>query len=256
MPRTTTGPDAVDAADILWLASLVFAAAALYSAVGHAGASGYLAAMALFGLAPAEMKPAALSLNVLVGALATWRYTRAGFFSRALFVPLALAAVPCAFLGGFLTLPDDIYRPVVGAVLLFAAWRMFADAPVADRGEARPAPLPALLFAGAAIGLLSGLTGVGGGIFLSPLLLFFRWGRTREVSGVAAAFILLNSLAGLAGALSKSPALPEGLPWWALAALLGGLLGTELGTRRLGVVALRRVLALVLVVAGGKMILA
>lgn len=246
----------MDGADIALLAGLVLVAAALYSSVGHAGASGYLAAMALFGLAPAEMKPAALALNVLVGGLATYRYARAGCFSRALFLPLAIASVPLAFVGGFLTLPDDAYKRVVGAVLLFAAWRMFVDAPQATQQALRRAATAGLVAAGAVIGLLSGLVGVGGGIFLSPLLLVLRWGETRVVSGVAAAFILLNSLAGLAGALSKAPQLPAGLPWWALAALVGGWIGTELGTRRLAVPALRRVLALVLVVAGGKMLLA
>jgi uncharacterized membrane protein YfcA len=245
----------VDSIDIVLLSTLIFAAAVLYSSVGHAGASGYLAAMALFGLAPAEMKPAALALNVLVGGIGAWRYLRAGFFTARVFWPLVLASVPMAFIGGFLELPGEIYKPVVGIVLVYAAWRMFRGAPAAAQEAVHQPRTVWIVLSGGAIGLLSGLTGVGGGIFLSPLLIMLGWAGTRQVSGISAAFILLNSIAGLAGAMSRAPQLPDGIAWWAVAAVAGGLIGTELGTRRFGVVTLRRVLALVLVVAGVKMIL-
>lgn len=240
---------------ILLLALLMGLAALLYASVGHAGASGYLAAMALFGLAPGVMKPTALLLNVIVASIASVKYLRAGCFSRSLFWPVALAAVPMAFLGGLVTLPAAAYKPLLGVVLLYSAWRFLAR-PVDDAAPVRLPAVPWLLATGAGLGLLSGLTGVGGGIFLSPLALFLGWGRVREVSGVAALFILVNSLAGLAGFFTRHGVeLPTGFPYWALAVVVGGWLGAELGSRRLPVAALQRVLAAVLVVAGGKMLL-
>jgi uncharacterized membrane protein YfcA len=240
---------------ILLLASLMFLAALLYSSVGHAGASGYLAAMALFGVAPLVMKPTALLLNVIVATIASARFLRAGCFSRELFWPLALTAVPMAYLGGLLTLPAAAYRPLLGLVLLYSAWRFLAR-PVSEAAETRRPGVPLLLLAGAAMGLLSGLTGVGGGIFLSPLLLFLGWGRVREVSGVAAVFILVNSVAGLAGFFTRhGVAIPEGFPYWAAAVVLGGWLGAGLGSRRLPVPVLQKLLAAVLLVAGAKMLI-
>lgn len=239
---------------ILLLALLMLLAALLYSSVGHGGASGYLAAMALFGLAPAVMKPTALLLNVIVAGIASARFLRAGRFSGELFWPLALAAVPMAFVGGLLTLPQAAYRPLLGLVLLYSAWRFLAR-PVPEASEPVLPRRGVLLLAGAGIGLLSGLTGVGGGIFLSPLALFLAWGRVREVSGVAAAFILVNSLAGLAGLFTRhGVVIPDGFPYWAAAVVLGGWLGSGLGSRHLPVPILQKLLALVLVVAGGKML--
>ena len=239
-----------------WLAVLIFAAAVLYSSVGHAGASGYLAAMALFSVPPETMKPTALVLNVLVASIATFRFVRAGRFSGAVFWPLALVSVPCAFLGGFLVLPGDLYKPLVGCVLVYAAIRSVIRASRPDHGELRSPPRAGLLVAGASIGLLSGLTGVGGGIFPSPLLIFLRWSDVKSTSGIAAAFILLNSAAGLAGVLTRHPVLPEALPLWTIAAVAGGLIGADYGSRRLGIPAIQRLLAVVLLIAGGKMILA
>ena len=238
----------------LLLTALIMVAATLYSAVGHGGASGYLAAMALMNIAPADMKPAALCLNILVAGIGSWRYLRAGFFNRQLFVPLMLASAPWAFLGGMLQLPAHWYQPLVGAVLLYAAWRFFRPAPDQAR-VTTPPPLAIALGAGAAIGFLSGLTGVGGGIFLSPLLVLLAWSSVREASGIAALFILINSIAGLAGLMTQGVNLPSGLVWWAPAAIIGGLIGTELGSRRLGVPALKTLLGAVLVVAGLKMVL-
>lgn len=238
----------------LGLAVLILGAAFLYASVGHAGASGYLASMALVGVAPAVMKPTALALNILVAVIATYKFSRAGAFSRELFLPLALASIPCAYLGGALTLPGQYYKPAVGMVLLYAAWRTFHAARTSPDYAARPAPLPILLVAGALLGFLSGLTGVGGGIFLSPLLLVLRWAEVKVISGVAAAFILVNSIAGLLGVLSHAPVLADALPLWAAAAILGGSAGAELGSRHLRNPAIQRLLALVLLIAGGKMI--
>lgn len=238
------------------LALAIFVMAALYSSVGHAGASGYLAAMALAGLAPAVMKPTALTLNILVALIATARFYRAGYFSWRILLPFALSSVPFAFVGGALTLPGSAYQKLVGLALLFAAFRLWMHAAARADDEAKPAPLPAAVGLGAGIGLLSGVTGVGGGIFLSPVLLLARWAETRQASGVAAAFILVNSAAGLAGHMASVRNVPDSIYLWGAAAVAGGLVGTELGRRRLATFALRRVLSAVLVIAGVKMLLA
>lgn len=240
--------------DTALLAILIFAGAALYSSVGHGGASGYLAAMALIGLAPEVMRPTALVLNILVSTIGTARFAAAGHFSWAVLWPFLVGAIPLAFLGGALQLPGALYRPLVGLVLLFAAFRLLLERlfrPVEPRSLAI---LPAVL-AGATIGLLSGLTGIGGGIFLSPLLLLTGWAAMRLTAGVTAPFILMVSSAGLAGNLASFRFLPEGLLVWAPAAALGGFLGAELGSRRLATSVMRRLLAVVLVLAGLKLIL-
>jgi uncharacterized membrane protein YfcA len=234
------------------LALLILVAALLYASVGHGGASGYLAVMALCGVAPETMKPAALALNVLVSSVALVQFARAGAFEWRLFWPFALVSAPCAYLGGRVP-PAEFYGPLVGAVLLFAAWRLAAGARVATQ-PARALPRALALVSGAAIGFLSGLTGVGGGIFLAPLLLLTRWAEPRQTAGVSAAFILVNSLAGLAGHGAPLAHLPPAFPWWAAAALAGGLTGATLGSRHLPGPTLRRLLALVLVVAGVKML--
>jgi uncharacterized membrane protein YfcA len=241
------------------VALLIFVAALLYSSVGHAGASGYLAAMAICGVAAPVMKPTALTLNVLVATIATVQFSRAGCFSWGLFWPFALASVPLAFVGGAVTLPGNIYKPAVGLILLFAASRLLWTSRAAQvetqPPRSEPVPLPPALASGAGIGLLSGLTGTGGGIFLTPLLLFMGWAETRESAGVSAAFILVNSLAGLAGHLSGLSKLPGSVPVWAAAAVVGGLIGSSVGSRHLGNASLRRLLAVVLVIAGLKLVL-
>ncbi|MBL0319359.1 MAG: sulfite exporter TauE/SafE family protein [Alphaproteobacteria bacterium] len=241
----------------LILTALIFIAATLYSSVGHAGASGYLAAMALFGLAPETMRPTALALNVLVASLATYRYTRAGQNDIKLLIPFVVASIPAAFIGGMIHVPAAFYKPLIGIILLLSAFQLLRTANTSkqkDRKVQRP-PLAASLATGAGLGLLAGLSGTGGGIFLSPLLLFMGWAPTRNVSGIAASFILVNSISGLLGNMSSLQALPSALPVWAGAVLLGGLIGTQLGTRTLTIPGIRIMLALVLVIAGGKMLL-
>jgi uncharacterized membrane protein YfcA len=231
------------------------AAAALYASVGHAGASAYLAVMGLFDFAPGAMKPTALALNILVAAIATIRFYRAGLFRWSLFWPFAIVSIPAAFLGGAMMLPTRSYKIVVGVVLLYAAVWMFRSALKPTDGETHPPPIWAALFWGATIGLLSGLTGVGGGIFLSPLLLYMGWAETRATSGVAAPFILVNSMAGLLGHFSSLAQVPSNIPLWAVAVALGGWLGATYGSRRAPPLVLRQVLSLVLLIAGAKLVL-
>ena len=243
----------------LLIAALIFIVAVLYSTVGHAGASGYLAAMALFGMAPAVMKPTALTLNIIVAIVGTIRFCRAGFFSWRTFWPFAIASIPAAFVGGWLTLPASVYKAIVGLVLLYSAVRIFFSARRPDEQETRLVPIGAALVWGAGIGLLSGLTGVGGGIFLSPLLLLMHWARTKETSGVSVTFILVNSVAGLLGHglfahFATISTLPHAALVWGPAALVGGLIGTEFGTRRLPIAGIRRWLSVVLIVAGLKLL--
>ena len=239
---------------VLLLAVLIFIVALLYSTVGHAGASGYIAAMALFGMAPVVMKPTALTLNIIVALIGSIRFYRAGFFSWRTFWPFAVTSIPAAYIGGGLTLPVPVYKSVVGIVLFYSAARLFWSAGSADSKKTSPVPIWVALIVGAAIGLLSGLTGVGGGIFLSPVLLLMHWAKTKETSGVSAAFILVNSIAGLLGQYPAIANLPDNLVYWAPAALIGGWIGSELGTRVLPVSNIRKWLSVVLVLAGLKLI--
>lgn len=267
--------DALSRGDVL-LAGLFFLSAALYGSVGHAGASAYLAAMALVGTPAATMKPTALLLNLFVAAVVSAKFARAGHFSWRLFWPFALAAAPAAYLGGLIQLPDLYYKPLVGLALAVAAGRLWL-LPAAGQAEPAPKapPLPLALIAGAAVGLLAGLTGTGGGIFLSPLLVFCGWATLKQASGTAAVFILINSLAGLIGWLSASVSqfgdanpmaeaprvieklagLPAAMPLWIIAVLAGGWVGSEFGVRRLATPTLRRLLAAVLLIAVAKLLL-
>ena len=236
----------------LWLLLFVAIMAILYSSVGHGGASGYLAAMALFGLEPAMMKPAALTMNIFVTVLVLWRLSQAAPFNWRLFLPFAVASVPMAFIGGAYTVNSSVYRIMVGLALLLAMWRLLWEGKDSDRIQ-----VPVLWVAlpvGAVLGLVSGLTGVGGGIFLSPLLLLFHWTGMRGSIAIAAAFILLNSIAGLAGYATTANEWPVGIPVLVITAVFGALIGSELGVRRLAPTHLRKALAIVLAIAGAKMI--
>jgi uncharacterized membrane protein YfcA len=248
----------VDQTILLLLAAGMLVASFVYASVGHGGASAYLAAMALAGLAPAEMRPIALALNILVSSLAAWKFWRAGHFRWRLFWPFAAVSIPFAYLGGTITLPGQAYKVLVGVVLLYAAWQLWRSSRAGD--EMRPVREPPIALAiaiGAALGLLSGLTGVGGGIFLSPLLLMLGWAGTKQTSAVSAPFILVNSIAGLAAGLVAGAAVLPPLTWiLAGTVLIGGWLGAEYGSRRFANPVVRRFLAVVLAVAGAKMVLA
>jgi uncharacterized membrane protein YfcA len=235
-------------------AALIFAAALLYSAVGHAGASGYLAVMALLGTAPGVMRLTALLLNVAVAAIGTVQFARAGHFRWSLFWPFALGSIPAAYCGGRLTLPGSWYRIIVGVVLLLSAVRFMITLRAPDQVK-RTVPIPLALGIGVTLGFLAGLTGVGGGIFLSPVLLIAGWASLRTTAATSVAFILANSVAGLLGQPAAFNAVRDIAPMWAVAAVVGGTLGSYLGSRRLPSPALRGVLATVLLAAGLKLML-
>ena len=242
----------MDAAHLSLLFVAVGVVAFLYSSVGHAGASGYIAVMTLFGLAAATIRPTALILNILVATIGSIQFARAGYFRWRLFWPFALLSIPAAYLGGYLQLPVATLRILIGLVLLFSAARLFFRK--SDPPEVRPPPAPAAIGLGGIVGLLSGLTGTGGGIFLTPALLFFRWARIREAAAVSAPFILVNSIAGLAGYFIAQRSVSSLGLILAGAAVVGGTAGSHFGSRRFPVRTISLVLAIVLVIAGTKLI--
>lgn len=228
-------------------------AAILYSSVGHGGASGYLAAMALFGLDPSIMKPAALTMNIFVTLLVLSQSRRRFQFDLPLFIPIIVASVPMAYLGGAYTMDSSAYNIVVGLLLLLAVWRMFWR--ISDTVIRASPKLWQTLLVGGVLGFVSGVTGVGGGIFLSPLLLLFRWTDVKGSVPIAAAFILLNSVSGLLGYVSTGSQFPAGMSLLVAVAVIGALVGTHMSTYRLSTQGLYRMLGIVLVVAGFKMIM-
>ncbi|MCC5913335.1 MAG: sulfite exporter TauE/SafE family protein [Balneolaceae bacterium] len=238
---------------LLLLPAGILLIAFLYSSVGHGGASGYLALMAILSVSHLTMRPAALLLNILVASIAAWHFIRAGYFSTRIFIPFALASVPAAFIGGTIVLGEDLYKPLVGVVLLYGAYRLFRSSGSTEGAQNVNLSFLTMFLIGAGIGLVSGLTGVGGGIFLSPLLLLAGLCNTKTASGVAALFVLVNSVAGLAGTLISLQHLEPAIGAWLLAAGLGGLLGARFGSR-VSPFIIRRLLSIVLIIAGLKMV--
>ena len=243
----------MDVTTIIGVAAMMAVAAALYSSVGHGGASAYLAIMALFSVAPETMRPTALALNLVVATFAAASFALKGQTNWRLLAAFAATAVPAAYIGGGIELPASVYRPLVGTVLLAAAARLFWQP---ERLTVRPVRTPSLavtLPTGAGLGLLAGLTGTGGGIFLSPLIILFGWEDARKTSGIAAAFIVLNSAAGLLGNLTSIQRLPAELPIFVGSVFTGALVGTWLGVARLPRHRLLQGLAIVLVIAAMKL---
>jgi uncharacterized membrane protein YfcA len=225
--------------DYSFLIIFAFLSRFLYSSVGHGGASGYLAVMALLAVAPEITRPTALLLNVFVATIGTIRFYREGYFSPRIFLPFAVTSIPFAFIGGMITLPTNVYRIVLGVVLILAAlrlsWNLKPDA------EIKEPNIYIALVIGVIIGVLSGLVGVGGGIFLTPVLLLMNWSETKTAAGVSAMFILVNSLSGLAGNYSQVVGLPSNVWIWVAAAIVGGIIGSTLGAKRFDSLTLRRV---------------
>lgn len=243
--------------DIALTGIYFFFIALLYSTVGHAGASGYLAAMALLSFTPEVMKPTALALNIIVALVTTIRFAMAGYFSWRLFWPFALASVPMAYLGGGMHIDTTIYKILVGIALVFAALHLIlrSKAAIDDPEQATYPGIGASLAVGGGLGFLSGLTGVGGGIFLSPVLIILHWAGLRRTAAVAAAFILLNSISGLAGYLQKGGVFPDHLAFWSVVVVSGGYIGSTLGATKFNSPVLRALLGVMLAMAGVKLAL-
>lgn len=221
-------------------------AAALYSSVGHGGASAYIALMTLFGLAPAEVRPAALVLNIIVAGLGAIRYLRAGRFDWNVFWPFAIAAIPAAFLAGRIELAPSLYKPLLAAALALAALRYLVWPQTDAAKETHRPQLWVALLAGAALGALAGLTGIGGGVYLSPVMVYAGWSDPKRATGIAALFIVVNSLAGLAGRLSSLASVPAYLPWLIVAVIIGAVAGTSLSLAKLDKRGVLRALGVVL----------
>ncbi len=260
--HSRTGREAQDILDltmsmdqIALIAVLMCLGAALYSSVGHAGSSVYQAIMILTGVAATTMKPTALVLNIIVASLASIRFLRAGLFNFKLWLPFAIGALPFAFLGGGAKLADQTYKILLAIVMVVAALRLLWPKDITAQQQIHLPHWGVALAVGAVIGLLSGLTGTGGGIFLSPLILFFGWEEPRKASGVAALFILTNSIAGLLGNVSSVGALPAELPWFMGAVLIGAIAGTTLGISKLPTKRLLQALGLVMLVASSKLLI-
>jgi len=242
----------MDAAHLALLFIAVGLIALLYSTVGHAGASGYIAVMTLWGIAPATIRPTALVLNILVASIGAFQFWRAGHFTWKLFWPFALLSVPAAYFGGYLQPSASVLRILIGLVLLFSAARLVLRR--SDPPETFAPSRPTAISVGAGLGFLSGLTGTGGGIFLTPLLLFCRWAHIRQAAAVSALFIWVNSIAGLVGYFTKVHSVPSLGLTLALAAIIGGIVGSHLGSRHFAVRVISLFLATVLLVAGTKLI--
>ena len=226
--------------------------AVLYSSVGHGGASGYLAAMALWGLLPEEMRPAALLMNIVVTSWLLYRFQPYKLMPYKLFWPLVIASTPLAFVGGLIKIDAEAYRLLVGVMLLLAAVRMLMINKAAE--SIQQPTMIAVLLVGAILGFSAGLTGIGGGVFLSPILLIFGWCSIRQSTAVAAGFILLNSISGLAGYIVSDQSWPMGAGWLVIAALAGCLFGGELAAHRASSLTLQKLLAAVLAIAAVKMV--
>ncbi|MDP1850998.1 MAG: sulfite exporter TauE/SafE family protein [Candidatus Planktophila sp.] len=237
------------------IAGCLFLGAVLYTSVGHAGASAYIAVMTLFDLPPLVIKPTALTLNIFVSSYTSFRYIRGNYFNRSLFVYLIIGSIPAAFIGGHINLPSHIYKPIIGVLLLISGTRFLIQALQVDQPHRSFNVVKAVII-GAGIGLLSGITGTGGGIFLSPLIIWLGWVSVKQASGTVAAFIFVNSIAGLLGNFQSTRSLPSELPIFLIAVLFGAFIGTRFGISKFSSIGIKRALGFVLLIAGAKFIFA
>ena len=232
---------------------LVFLMAMLYSSVGHGGASGYLALMALFSFPPEFMRPSALLLNIFVSSIALFSYARNGHFRLKLLLPFIITSVPLAFVGGLITVNPHIFKIILGIFLLIAIARMIYN-PRNNDAEIREINKPLAFAIGIFLGFLSGLIGIGGGIILSPVIILLKWANMKETAAVSAAFILVNSVAGLSGQVSQGFELAPEIGYMLGAAILGGLLGSYMGSVKITDKALKYALSVVLTFASYKLL--
>jgi uncharacterized membrane protein YfcA len=245
-----------DPTQSLWMPMLLFVVALLYASVGQAGASGYLAVMAMTEMSPDAMKVAALTLNLMVSAIGTFQFYRAGLLEFRTFYPFAILGIPFSLVGGSIHLSAEVFYPVIGAILVLSAAQMFRSAwkrPQTAQDENTPPFLPALL-TGAGIGLVSGITGTGGGIFLAPIILTMGWVSARRTGAVTATYNLLNSAGALVGASSIWASAPATMPLWLVFVSAGGAIGAFAGVRYLPERALRATLGVILLVSGLRML--
>jgi len=240
-------------ASIVFFYILLFLVAFLYSSVGHGGASGYLALMALYGIAPEVMKPTALLLNLFVSLTSFIQFYRGKHFHWKIFLPFAIASVPMAYAGGLITVDPVIYKKILGILLLIPITRFlfFANIKI---DELKKSNLYLSLPIGAAIGFLSGLIGIGGGIILSPVLLLLKWTDMKQTAAISALFIFVNSLSGLTGQLTKGIDFSPDMYAYVAVAFTGGIFGAYYGSLRLSQNILRYLLAVVLMVAAYKLL--
>lgn len=241
----------IELVDIL-ISICLFFGAVLYTSVGHAGASIYIAIMSIFGVPVTTIKPTALSLNIIVSSFTSYQFVRAKFYDIKLATPLLIGAIPAAFIGGYINLPSNIYKPIIGVMLLYSAYR-FITVKKEDEKPTVPYKFFYAVTTGIIIGFLAGLTGTGGGIFLSPLIIFAAWTTTKGASGTVAIFIFFNSLFGLMGNITSLSAIPPTLPLYGGAALFGGIIGSRIGIHYFQHTAIKRTLGLVLLIAGLKL---
>lgn len=233
--------------------SLLFFVAFMYSSVGHGGASGYLALMAFFSFAPEVMRPTALLLNIFVSLTAFIQYYRGGHFSLKLFLPFAVASVPAAFLGGLIIIDARLYKTILGILLLFSVIRLIG-LKFNNIEKFKKQNLVWSLIIGAAIGVISGIIGIGGGIILSPVILLLHWGNLKQTAAVSALFILVNSISGMAGLITRGVQMSHNMTWMIVVAFAGGLLGSYFGAMKAGNFFLKTLLAFVLLLASVKLL--
>ncbi len=237
-------------------AGLIFFGAILYSSVGHGGASAYIAIMALMGTPAISIKPIALVLNIIVSSISSFRFIKNKLFSFKVFLPVVLGSAPAAFLGGYIQLDPESYKFLVGCILLFAGTQFIINFSKYFNVKSNKVVNPLIgFFAGLIIGLLSGLTGTGGGIFLSPLILILGWTSIKGASGTAAAFILFNSISGLLGNITSINFIPNTIFLFSFSVLCGVIIGTQLGIKILNENNVKKALGIVLIIAGVKFIL-
>lgn len=239
--------------ELLLFFGLLFIVAFLYSSVGHGGASGYLALMAIFAISPLVMKPTALLLNLFVSSVSFIQFYRGGHFKWKIFWPFALASIPLSFVGGMMAIDSVIYKKILGILLLFPVIRFFFFKNT-DPKDFKQANFGLSLLIGGIIGLLSGMIGIGGGIILSPILLLLKWTDQKQTAAISAAFIFVNSVAGLGGQLVKGIAFNNDMIAYVAVAFVGGLCGAYFGALKFPQAILKNVLACVLALAAYKLL--